>query len=163
MGFLELKVVEGWKEDKYIFMDDLSNTYIIDNDYGYKHSTLEPYLHKKLLVFETRGSSNNHGSTSIHGTVMATIDGMTILDWINWIPNMGIEIIFYDIDTSDFLDMVKSQYSIDVNKTEVTMTNLKRVMVKSESSRKTMEEKKWLLGMLSTLQFIHNKYGRKIK
>jgi len=160
MGFSKLKVVVNKEEEgKYIFVTDWCATYAPHRNYECKHSALTPHLGEKLLVF----MMNDFYDVFKFGTVIATVNGMTIQNWINEIPRMEISSIVNNEYILDFLDMVKSQYSIDVDKTKVTMTNLKRAVVKLESSCKTMEEREWLLSLLSTLQFIHNKYGRGIK
>jgi len=159
MEFLELKVVEGWEKDKYIFMDDWCATYVPYRNYECEHSVLAPHLGEKLLVFMMK----DFYDVFKFCTVIATVNGMTMQNWINEIPRMEISSIVNDNHIVVFLDAVRSRYNIDINKTKVTMANIKIVKTHLESFTQSTKEIEWLLNTLPVLEFLYNKYGQEIK
>jgi len=142
-------------EDKYILKDSKFRVYLPHSKYECKHSALTPHLGKELLVFVIR---NFHNRLKF-GTVIATVGGMTILDWIDEIPRMEVSGIVNNDHIVRFLDAVETQYRPGIENIEITMTNLQRAKERLESLPQSTEEMEWLLNVLPVLQFLYNRYG----
>jgi len=160
MKFLNLVVeTSNNGEHIHVFRDSESRLYLPHVSYQCKHSALAPHLGKELLVFVIIDFSDQLE----FGTVMATVGGMTVLDWINEIPRMEVSGIINNHRIVRFLDAVETQYRPGIENIEITMTNLQGVKVELESSPQLTEDTELLLGLLPILQFLYNTYSTQNK
>jgi len=90
---------------------------------------------------------------------------ITILDWINEIPYRYLTSDIYDLNGDyllEFLDLVKSKHSVEIENTEIRLLNLtKNIKVKLPYPELGHIKPSLTLDMLKTLQFLYDKYSIK--
>jgi len=152
-------MVDVVSNGRCILSEDRFNIYIPNRKYVDELSSLIPYLGNYTLAVII---SESNGKLKL-GTVIATMGRMTLQNWIIKIPCMNVSGIGNNKSIVNFLALVRTSYNIDINKTKVTLANLKRVKTHLESFTQSTKEIEWLLNTLPVLEFLYNKYGQEIK